>query len=280
MNVPAAVFDNDARPHRGNLKEICGNQMGNAYAPVRGRMPGQIPFMNAYRPVHPHEVGHFGRLKPFSRPRGFLSDVAVPLASVTRYKGPVIGMMVPVLGGDAEIAVRRHAVAFSGADGSIGYAVRATVNVHHLLFLVHHDQKLSGQGRIILPLEQMAGDGSLPLKIPGQFLHRCGGSRRKRGIPPASTAGSYQNRDTEQQGRQGKTGQFHYLVRQHHSVRQRNAGKKNRFLTKLSTINQKNGSFPSLHHILALLRRGRSSPGPWSSPWDQASAKVRAASAV
>lgn len=81
-------------------------------------------------------------------------------------------MMVFLLGSNEEVAGGRHAGTSSGTDGGIRNAVRPPVDIHHLLFLIHYDQQLSGQRRIIFPLEQVPRNSSRFFKIPRHFFYR------------------------------------------------------------------------------------------------------------
>ena len=206
VNIPIPVSDNHAGSHGSHFKQVLRHQMGDADAPVGGRAAGQVPLMNAYSPVHPHEIGHLGRFKPFSGPCGILPYIPVPQLPGGIDERAVIGMVVRILGGDAEIAGGRHAGTPSGTDGRIRDAVRPAVHVHHLLLLVHHDQELSGQGRIVLPFEQVSRNGSAFLKIPGHFLHRNIGRGRRGRAPTRGAAGGKQERNAQAGNQQMEKG--------------------------------------------------------------------------
>lgn len=160
-------------------------------------MTGQVPFMNSYSPVHSHEIGHLGRFKPLAGTGGIPSYIPIPQFSVSVNKRTVIGMMVFLLGSNEEVAGGRHAGTSSGTDGGIRNAVRPPVDIHHLLFLIHYDQQLSGQRRIIFPLEQVPRNSSRFFKIPRHFFYRNMGRGDRGKLPSRGTAGRKQKRNTQ-----------------------------------------------------------------------------------
>ena len=96
-----------------------------------------------------------------------------------------------------EVAGGRHAGTSSGTDGGIRNAVRPPVDIHHLLFLIHYDQQLSGQRRIIFPLEQVPRNSSRFFKIPRHFFYRNMGRGDRGKLPSRGTAGRKQKRNTQ-----------------------------------------------------------------------------------
>ena len=105
--------------------------------------------------------------------------------------------MVFLLGSNEEVAGGRHAGTSSGTDGGIRNAVRPPVDIHHLLFLIHYDQQLSGQRRIIFPLEQVPRNSSRFFKIPRHFFYRNMGRGDRGKLPSRGTAGRKQKRNTQ-----------------------------------------------------------------------------------
>lgn len=244
-------------------------------------MTGQVPFMNSYSPVHSHEIGHLGRFKPLAGAGGIPSYIPIPQFSVRVNKRTVIGMMVFLLGSNEEVAGGSHAGTSSGTDGGIRNAVRPPVDIHHLLFLSTTTSSFPGSDGSSSHLSRCPGIVPVSSKYP--VISSTGIWEEGTGEDSLPVVPQDENKNgTHRQETNGwKRDNFISISRI--TALDSWRPEKEPLFDKTVNYQSKNlFSFtPALrYHIRARLPRSRPFPVPRSRPWDQASAKVRAASAV